>query len=230
MSYYCADFCYAYSLLYTHLDCILSLANEIVSSPRYRRNKQVLLDVMDHITTISGIAIKGNEGEINAVLLGQVVSFYNVISPYMEENNCGFNIVEELSTLLDLCYAEHKNDQQDSSNNIDACISTISENAPPRYSLQVLSQWEHSSDFSSSLLSAIHTSLIRGAREGVRCELSGSFLRIQRAREEGRRPTADNGMMMSWDGNSSELRSEEDNGEGDSIWESILNGTIDIVK
>ena len=60
--------------------------------------------------------------------------------------------------------------------------------------------------------------------------MSGSLLRIQRAREEGRRPTADNGMMMSWDGNSSELRSEEDNGEGDSIWESILNGTIDIVK
>ena len=147
----------------------------------------------------------------------------------MKEDKCEFNIVIQLSALLDKCHTEHDNQNinpRDSAHNIDACISTISENAPPMSSLQVLSQCEHMPDItSSSLLDAIHTSLIRGARDGVRSELSGSLLKIQRAREEGRRPVVEHDEKLSW-------RDDDENEELEEggIWTSILNGTLEIEK
>ena len=196
---------------------------------RYCRNKSALTDVLKHLCIITDKAIEGSEGEINTVLLGQVISFFNVISSRME---CDFNNVTELSKLLEKCHIENEKNPHYSHGNINSCITTISENAPPSDSLQVLSQWEHSSVSSPSLIMALHTSLIRGAREGVRNELSGSLLRIQRAREEGRRPatfTDHYGMGMSW--NAADLE-EPMVGveEGGFIWSSVLDGTLEIAK
>ena len=213
----------------THITVLSILANEIISSQRYRRDKQVLADIIQHLSLISNKAIEGNEGEVNTVLLAQVVSFYNVISPHcIEAIDCDFNIVDELSRLVDKCYDEHQNNLQDV--NIDACITTISENAPPTCTLQVLSQWEHTSVTSSSLLSAFHTCLIQGAREGVRSEISGSLLQIQRAREEGRRPIVEKDDKPSyWGDVDNDFDDEEEEGGG-GIWSSILNGTLEIAK
>ena len=201
----------------------------MISSSRYQRDGKILADIIKHLGIISNKAIEGNEGEVNTVLLGQVISFYDIISPHMKEDKCEFNIVSQLSALLDKCHTEHDNQNinpRDSAHNIDACISTISENAPPMSSLQVLSQCEHMPDItSSSLLDAIHTSLIRGARDGVRSELSGSLLKIQRAREEGRRPVVEHDEKLSW-------RDDDENEELEEggIWTSILNGTLEIEK
>ena len=205
------------------------VANEIISSQRYRRDKQVLADIIQHLSLISSKAIGGNEDEVNTVLWAQVVSFYSVISQHcMKANDCDFNIVEELSRLVDKCYDEHQNNLQDV--NIDACITTISENAPPTCTLQVLSQWEHTSVTSLSLLTAFHTCLIRGAREGVRSEISGSLLQIQRAREEGRRPIVDKDDKPSYWGDADNDSEEEEDEDGGGIWSSILNGTHEIAK
>ena len=207
----------------------LILANEIISSQRYRRDKQVLADIIQHLSLISNKAIEGNEDEVNTVLLAQVVSFYNVISQHcIKANDCDFNIVDELSRLVAKCYDKHQNNLQDV--NIEACITTISENAPPTCTLQVLSQWEHTSVTSTSLLSAFHTCLIRGAREGVRSEISGSLLQIQRAREEGRRPIVDKDDKPSYWGDVDNDSDDEEGGGGGGIWSSILNGTLEIAK
>ena len=208
----------------------LILANEIISSQRYRRDKQVLADIIQHLSLISNKAIEGNEGEVNTVLLAQVVSFYSVISQHcMDTNDCDFNITKEVSRLITKCHDEHQNNLQDV--NIEACISTISENAPPTCTLQVLSQWEHTSVSSSSLLSAFHTCLIQGAREGVRSEISGSLLQIQRAREEGRRPIVESDDKQSYWGDADNDSDDEKEGEGGGgIWSSILNGTLQIAK
>jgi len=225
----------------------LSLANEIISNPRCCRDKQVLQYVLKHLCTISDKAIEGNEGEINAVLLAQVISFFIVISPCMQKHNCEFNDVAELSKLLEKCHIEMKNNPQYSPGNLDACITTISENASPAQSLQVLSQWEHDDTSATSrsssfclIFPALHTSLIRGAREGARNELSGSLLRIQRAREEGRRPiVAENvgGMISSsyWNAHAEEeLQPGDDGGEEESsgvfLWPSVIEGTLVIAK
>ena len=207
----------------------LILANEIISSQRYRRDNQVLADIIQHLSLISNKAIEGNEGEVNTVLFAQVISFYSVISQHcMATNDCDFNIVDELSRLVDKCYDEHQNNLQDV--NIEACITTISENAPPTCTLQILSQWEHTSVTSSSLLSAFHTCLIRGAREGVRSEISGSLLQIQRAREEGRRPIVEKDDKRSYWKDADIDSEEEAEEDGGGIWSSILNGTLEIAK
>ena len=209
----------------------MSVANEIISSQRYRRDEQVLADIIRHLSLISNKAIEGNEGEVNTVLLAQVISFYSVISKHcIEAIDCDFNIVDELSRLVAKCYDEHQRlvdkcyDLQDV--NIEACITTISENAPPTCTLQVLSPWEHTVT-SSSLLSAFHTCLIRGAREGVRSEISGSLLQIQRAREEGRRPIVDKDDKPGCWG---DVDNDSDEEGGGGIWSSILNGTLEIAK
>jgi len=208
----------------------MSVANEIIKSQRYRRDEQVLADIIRHLSLMSNKAIEGNEDEVNTVLLAQVVSFYSVISQHcMKTNDCDFNIVDELSRLVTKCYGEHQSNLQDA--NIDVCITTISENAPPTCTLQVLSQWEHTSVTSSSLLSAFHTCLIRGAREGVRSEISGSLLQIQRAREEGRRPIVDKDEPSYWgDADNDSDEEEDEEGGGGGIWSSILNGTLEIAK
>ncbi|KAL7550964.1 hypothetical protein ACHAWF_014168 [Thalassiosira exigua] len=203
----------------------LSLANEIVSSGRYCRQKQVLLDILQHLSTITDKAIEGNDGELNSVLLGQVIAFFNVISPCMDGQSYEFDIVAELSALLNKCFAESRNRPDYSPNNVHACVDTISENAPPADCLEVLSRWERSSVESSSLVSALHASLFRGAREGVRSELSGSLLRIRRAREEGRRPIVEDG-MVSWNPDGADLAEEEEEDAGDFIWQSVLDGTL----
>jgi len=209
--------------------CHVCVANEIIKRQRYRRDEQVLADIIRHLRLMSNKAIEGNEGEVNTVLLAQVVSFYSVISQHcMATNDCNFNIVDELSRLVEKCYDEHQNNLKDV--NIEACITAISENAPPTCTLQILSQWEHTSVTSSSLLSAFHTCLIQGAREGVRSEISGSLLQIQRAREEGRRPIVDKDDKPSYWGDVDNDSDEEEGEGGGGIWSSILNGTLEIAK
>lgn len=145
----------------------------------------------------------------------------------MEENNSQFDIVSELSKLVEKCSSEHQKNLHYSSSNIGACITIISEIAPPTYSLQVLTNWDHTSVGYSSFVFAIHSSLIRGAREGVRSGLSGSLLRIQRAREEGRRPIVDND--ISWKADTEEsVDCEEES--GGVIWPSLLDGSAIFAK
>ncbi len=219
----------------------LDIANEIVQSMRYRHNKQILEDVLKHLRTISDVAVKGNDGELNATLLSQIITFFNVLAPCLEKHQYELDIIAELTKLLEQCRTEETKNSSYSSTNVDACIICVSENAPPSKSLQVFSQWEHSSIESASLVSAIQTSLLRGAREGLRNELSGSLLRIKRAREEGRMPMMMENEMTSWgavgsvgdvtDGSGEE---EEDDGEeaggGGFIWKRVLDGTLQIAK
>lgn len=218
----------------------LDIANEIVQSVKYRHNKQVLEDVLNHLQMISGVAIKGNYGELNASLLSQIIIFFNVLAPCLEKHQYEIDIIAELTKLLEQCRAEMTKNASYSSTNMDACITCISENAPPLKSLEVFSQCEHSSVESASLLSAIQTSLIRGAREGLRSELSGSLLRIKRAREEGHRPMMMENEMTHWDSVGSVVADgiveEQGDGEDDEacgggfIWKRVLDGTLQIAK
>ena len=75
----------------------------------------------------------------------------------------------------------------------------------------------------------MHTSLLRGARDGIRNELSGSLLRIRRVREEalGQRPLIENDLV--WDGGADEPIDVEDGVEC-LVWQSVLNGTSTIAK
>lgn len=201
-------------------------ANEILSSRQYSGDQHVLCDVLQHIGVISNKAIESSEGEVNTVLLGQVISFLSVFSSRMAEKEFEFDLSAELSKLVKKCHIAHENKpQRHSFSNIDACLTAIAENAPPACSLRVLAQWEHSCVHSSTFISAIHAALISGARDGVRGELSGSMLRIQRARDEGRRPMTENGVMV-WSGVPVEGE-VEDRG---SIWSRVLEGTVAISK
>lgn len=184
---------------------VLSVANEIITNRRFKQDKTALPNILHHLSTMSNKAIKGNEGHLNTILLGQVISFFNVISPQAKEFESEFDIVAELSNLLARCCDEVQNNPHYSPHNIDDCITTISEEATPAHSLEVLYQFKFKTpgveQSSSSLVAAVHASLIRGAREGVQTEVSGSLLRIQRAREEGRRPVlADKSAVPGWDG------------------------------
>lgn len=184
--------------------------------------------MLQHIGIISDQAIECNDGEVNMILLGQVISFLSVFSSRMAEKQYEFDLGAELSKFIEKCNTKHENNlQQPSCRKVDACITTISENAPPAYSLQVLAQWEHACQDSSTFIAAIQTSLISGARDGVRSELSGSMLRIQRAREEGRRPETEN-EMVSWSGGS--VESEVKEGDGEFIWSKVVDGLVAISK
>ena len=208
------------------LCCVI--AHEITTNPRYCHDELVLGDVLQHLQIISVKAIEGNRGEVNRSLLGQLIGIYNALFRCAEENNYPFDFVAELSKLIEKCYANHQSNLNFSLSNIGACIIVISETAPPTYSLRVLSDWDHSSVGCSNFVAAIHTSLIRGAREGVRSGLSGSLLRIQRAREEGRRPSVENDIMR-WKADTDKSVGFEEE-SGGVIWSSILDGSASIAK
>mmetsp|Transcript_4757 Transcript_4757/g.9803 ORF Transcript_4757/g.9803 Transcript_4757/m.9803 type:complete len:896 (-) Transcript_4757:78-2765(-) len=205
----------------------LDLANEILSDSNIRTDKQSMLTVVRHLRTIADVAIRGNNGVLNTALLSQVIAFFNVISPCMIEQSFEFTTATELTTLLNQCVAsELDHDDANATDNVGSCILTISEDAPPAEYLRVLASWEHTSIESPAIMSAIHTCMIRGARKGVNQELSGSLLRIQRAREEGRRPHIADG-VMEWENNGTQ---EEDTEEEGYLWANILNGTVLISK
>ncbi len=193
-------------------------ADEIISTRRYSGNRNVLRDVLHQVGVISDVALRGNEGEVNTILLGQVISFLSKFSSRIAEEECAFDLSAELSKFVKKCDTNRNS-------NLHACITTIAENAPPSCSLRVLAQLENSCFDSSTFISAIHTSLIIGARDGVRGELSGSMLRIQRAREEGRRPIMESGEMC-WSGGSVEGKVEN----GGFIWTRVLDGMVAIAK
>lgn len=188
-----------------------------------------MLNVVRHLRTISDVAVRGNNGVLNTALLSQVISFFNVISPCMIEHSFEFTTASELTILLNQCVtAELDHDSANATDIVGSCILTISENAPPAECLRVLASWEHTSIESPAIISAIHTCMIRGARKGVNEELSGSLLRIQRAREEGRRPHIADG-VVEWE-NSNNGTQEEVTEEEGYLWANILNGTVLISK
>ena len=202
-------------------------ANEIISSRRYRKDRNILSSVIQHLSFISSKAVEGAGGELNTHLLCLVVPFLSEYASIFKSAGLDIDLMSELTKMLQVCLAKTQNDDEYSTSNIDACISVISENSPPDKVLQVLSQWDHTTSHSSAFVDAIHTCLIRGVREGVRYELSGSLLRVRRAREEGRRPDV---VTTSW--NDLEQDASQDDGEhekdGPTIWNSVLSGTIPI--
>lgn len=214
----------------------LHAANEIISSTRYRHNKQVLEDVVKYLRMISDVAIKDKDGDLNTTLLSNVISSFNVLAPCMEKHHYELDIISELTQLLEQCRIVGAENSSYDFNNMNACITCVSESAPPSISLQVFSQWKHSSIESPSFVTAIQTCLFRGACDGVRNELSGSLLRIKRAREEGRRPLTEN-EMASWDAiasvggaDESDEEMDEESGRGGFIWKKVVDGTLQIAK
>lgn len=205
----------------------LNLANEIISSRRYRKDRSILSSVIQRLSLISSKAVEGAGGELNTQLLCLVVPFLSEYASIFKSAGLDIDLTSELTKVLQVCRAKSQNDDDYSTGNIDACISVISENSPPDKVLQVLSKWDHLSMHSSAFVDAIHTCLIRGAREGVRSELSGSLLRVRRAREEGRRPDL---VTTSWydleqDASQDEGEHEKD---GPTIWNSVLSGSVPI--
>ena len=213
----------------SEFELTFALANEIIRHPKQGHDMQVLIKVLQFLHVISDVAIEGNKSGVNKTLLDQLIKVYNAILPCMEANNCDFDLVSELSRLLEECLIKKRAKSDNSSNRIRTCITTISETAPPTCTLRVLSDRDHSSVDYFTLVSAIHMSLIRGARNGLRsASLSGSLLQIQRAREEERRPIVDCD-MMSWKAETEDL--VEDKEElGGVIWASILSGNAIIAK
>jgi hypothetical protein len=223
----------SYHLTVYVLSMLCYAANEIISSTKYRHNKQILEDVLKHLRIISDVAIKGNDGELNATLLSEIITFFNVLTPCLEKYQYDFDTIAELTLLLEQCKTEGMENSSYNSTNMDVCITCVSESAPPSKSLRVFSQWAHSSIESASFVTAIQTSLLRGAREGVRSELSGSLLRLKRAREEGRRPMMES-ELGSWSDTANDNvgeDDEEDEAGGESfIWKRVLDGTLKIAK
>lgn len=155
-----------------------------------------------------------------------------MLAPCLEKHQYDFDIITELTLLFEQCKTEGMENSSYNSTNMDACITCVSESAPPFKSLRVFSQWSHSPIESASLVTAIQTSLLRGAREGVRSELSGSLLRIKRARE-GRRPIMGS-ELGSWCDTANDDVGEDDEedeaGGGSFIWKRVLDGTLKIAK
>ena len=172
--------------------------------------------------------MEGAGGELNTHLLCLVVPFLSEYASIFNSAGLDIDLISELTKMLQVCHAKSQNDDEYSKSNIDACISVISENSPPDKVLHVLSQWDHTTSDSCAFVDAIHTCLIRGAREGVRSELSGSLLRVRRAREEGRRPD-----LVATDWYDMEQDASQDEGEhdkdGPTIWNAVLSGTLPIL-
>ena len=222
------------SMKISEYELTFAIANEIISHPKHCHDKQVLINVLQFLRIISDVAIEGKTSMLNKTLLGQLIEVYNAILPCMETNDCDFNLVSELSRLLDECSIKKRTMlQHDSSNRFRTCITTISETAPPTCTLRVLSNREYLSVEYFTLVTAIRTSLIRGARNGLRSAgLSGSLIQIQQAREEERRrrrrPTVECD-IMTWKAET-ENSVEDKQESGGFIWASIFSGNAIIAK
>ena len=131
--------------------------------------------------------------------------------------------------MLENCTVDGQSGAEYAPSLVNTCITNIAKSASPTDALKVISQWKMSDLASQAFVEAMHTSLLRGARDGIRNELSGSLLRIRRVREEalGNRPLIENDLV--WDGGADEPIDVEDGVEC-LVWQSVLNGTSTIAK
>ena len=185
-----------------------------------------LKDLLRHLSHISSIAI---EGELDSQLLGEVVAFYTDVSAKPSQWVGEFDIVNELTNILEKCIDKNENNSSSAkSNDVNTCLRLLSENTTPLDGLKVLSRLELSDADQSAKVSALHTLLIRGASKSVDKELSASLLRIQRVREDNQLFSLEESMSVyNFDENDAAVDEEESNGF---IWPNILDGRMIISK
>lgn len=199
---------------------------EILSSSCYRQQSRILESTVQHLRKISDIAITG---ELNASMMGRIIGFFTDVSKNTNGKLDEFDIVSELLKLLQQCIdTGNSNPSYDVYKNLNKCLAVFSENVSPPDGLTVLSKFELTNVELPSIISAVHTLLTRGARESVGKEISGSLLRIQRAREEGRYLVLEESVRdWTFDNNDSAIDEEESDSF---IWPSVLDGRILISK
>ena len=195
---------------------------EILSSSCYRQQSPILESTVQHLREISDIAITG---DLNASLMGRIIGFFTDVSKNTDGKLDGFDIVSELLKLLQQCIdTDNSNPSYDMYKNLNTCLRVVSENASPSDGLAVLSTFELTNIELPTIISAVHTLLTRGARESVGKEISGSLLRIHRAREEGRcLLLAESVRDWTCDDNDSAIDEEESESF---IWPSVLDGRM----
>lgn len=186
-----------------------------------------MTDIVRHLRHISTIAIAG---ELDPLLLGQVISFYTDMTKGTTENQNDFNIIHELTQIFQQCINEDENNpSHDASSKMSACLTVLSENASPSDGLKVLSGFDLQYIQLPPKIAAIQSFLTRGARESVGKELSGSLLRIQRVREERQRFELQECMSAFTLNKNNDTSTDEEESEG-FIWPSVIDGRMLISK
>ena len=196
----------------------------MLSVPDMKQNQLAASSIAQHLRHISETAIAG---DFDSLLLGQIITFYTNVFKITAENLDTFDIITELTRILQLCMGQDDNiPSREDLNKMNSCLNVISEKAAPSDGIKVLSELDMPGIELSFKISAIHSMLTRGARENVENEISGSLLRIQRVREDQQRLDFDEGVSVY--NNLDEGDGEEE--AGGFIWPSILDGRMLISK
>ena len=139
---------------------VFFLANEINARPNYRRNKATMLRVVEHLRATASASIHIFEGIVNSTLLSRVITLFNQIAPCMNEHDCNFSIVKELTYLLENCTVDGQIGAKYTPSLVNPCITNIVESVSPTDAMKVILQWKMSDLTSQVFVDTMHTSLL----------------------------------------------------------------------
>ena len=234
----------------------LKLAEEIIHHKKYRMDILVINRTLFHLKNISKIIIEKtnnlDENPANLETLSEILRLihdmgainFNTDKPQKSEI---INVSKEIKSLLETCKNVIAKDECESeiiSEKELMFISLVVDTVAPRDTLLALEQWSESypSPPNMSLLMLLQKTLINGAKEGLKNDVSGALFRLQHVRSSRPKtlPLSTNGVKSSTtvssyfsnqknnvDQMSTQALPVQSNG---TIWSKLVDGTAIIEK
>lgn len=192
----------------------LDLANEIVVCSSLSQQASTLELALDFLRAIAADALdKGDQNETFRTLK-RVVRLLQQVS---QTSNLQVSVSEELHAVL-----AYKESQRGSSQHLLELIHFLAKEAPPDEFLQAFNTWTSSHDRPLYTVAVLQAVLQRGTKVALNAELSGSLLRLQRARQRMKSNVSVPPPHKT--------RSTEPKFEGSTVWSLMSEGLVSIDK
>mmetsp|Transcript_16262 Transcript_16262/g.37350 ORF Transcript_16262/g.37350 Transcript_16262/m.37350 type:complete len:230 (+) Transcript_16262:147-836(+) len=166
------------SIAHGQRDLFLDLVDEMLDNPAYASNREVMTTVLENVRKIGKEALGMNESidAFDDKTIRWIVSLFEKMALNCED---GFvSVPKEVYELWSAC--EHPLGSSAAPGEEErAFLQILARDSAPKCSLDTMSLWaERGRPAGDELLSALHTTLTRGAQMGVHEELSSTLLHI----------------------------------------------------
>ena len=195
-------------------------ANEIVSHPVLSQDEDTAKLVLSYTRDITHRALDKNDEHGMLLTLKRVVRLLQQMSAAPKHELLSF--ADELHSIW--AYKEQKRGDTDDDGEVRSLINFMAQEAPPSDFLEAINKWTAEHKRQEDTIGVLQAVLKRGTRLALNSELSGSLLRLRRARQRMEASSAFGSIL-------STPRDKQDSPfEEPTVWNLLSTGALAIDK
>ena len=213
----------AYTVFRT-LSSACSIVGEVVDTPTLVQKISVVTVLLQNLREISRDSLDqrraDTQDEVSGTLKRVIRLFRHLSGSFLATDECPVSVPGELHALLE--YQESLNNAKGKgvSREVTDLLHLLAREALPSDFLSAFSMWSATHDELSDTVHVLQSVLTRGARRALKTELSGSLLRLRRAREH-RSKSLDT---------ANTVVDEKKDGHKSTIWNLMSRGLVPVDK